>query len=431
MKSGELLKQGGGLGGIDFDRKALVVGCAGFCSLVLVLFADFIGVGFGSYSEQRFALSLALGFFTVLGFYLNLRLWVHARATHLKIFVPTVVLSSAFILTALPFAGETYVWVEPGMYAFFFLSICLTGAVLGGSAFGAQYVLILIFSVAVVGTLYGFSSITTYLFVLLESSTNFVLQIPHGFDNIRYWSHIATWCLPLMPLVVLVGPLKNKRLWSGFVLCGMGLWWWILFLTTARGSFLAILLGVAISVILLGKRSIPWLKIFAKSLLLGIFFWFVLAIVIPSFFGDGLSLRTISVGSSGRLPMFAEAWAMSLQNFPLGMGPQSWLTHQTLTSEYAGGIRFAHPHNMYLMWAAEYGWILVSLFFVLGVQVTRLLWVQRRKVLREKSAEGSLVLAGFTASVTAALVHAGVSAVFMAPGSMLVGFFVPHPQNYG
>lgn len=34
------------------------------------------------------------------------------------------------------------------------------------------------------------------------------------------------------------------------------------------------------------------------------------------------------------------------------------------------------------------------------------------------------MLAGLTASVSAALFHAGVSAVFMAPGSMLVGLFV-------
>ena len=35
-----------------------------------------------------------------------------------------------------------------------------------------------------------------------------------------------------------------------------------------------------------------------------------------------------------------------------------------------------------------------------------------------------LLLAGFTASVSAALFHAGVSAVFMAPASMLLGMFV-------
>jgi hypothetical protein len=35
-----------------------------------------------------------------------------------------------------------------------------------------------------------------------------------------------------------------------------------------------------------------------------------------------------------------------------------------------------------------------------------------------------LLLTGFVASVSAALFHAGVSAVFMAPGSMLVGLFV-------
>ena len=42
----------------------------------------------------------------------------------------------------------------------------------------------------------------------------------------------------------------------------------------------------------------------------------------------------------------------------------------------------------------------------------------------EASNEKLLMLAALTASVSAALFHAGVSAVFMAPGSMLVGLFV-------
>lgn len=41
-----------------------------------------------------------------------------------------------------------------------------------------------------------------------------------------------------------------------------------------------------------------------------------------------------------------------------------------------------------------------------------------------QSHDHALLLVGYTASVSAALFHAGVSAVFMAPGSMIVGTFV-------
>src|SRR5690606_19550089 len=86
--------------------------------------------------------------------------------------------------------------------------------------------------------------------------------------------------------------------------------------------------------------------------------------------------------------------------------------------------QFGHPHNMYLMWAAEYGWILLVALGLVVAQCIRYFWRRRRQVIEAEFDEQLLLLAGFTASVSAALFHAGVSAVFMAPGSMLVGMFV-------
>ena len=52
----------------------------------------------------------------------------------------------------------------------------------------------------------------------------------------------------------------------------------------------------------------------------------------------------------------------------------------------------------------------------------RLFWRRRNELAQDDTK--ALALAAFTASVSAALLHAGVSAVFMAPGSMLIGFLV-------
>jgi hypothetical protein len=76
------------------------------------------------------------------------------------------------------------------------------------------------------------------------------------------------------------------------------------------------------------------------------------------------------------------------------------------------------------MWAAEYGWLLVLLFLLLAFQLTVHFWRRRTALLAEGNVEGILMLAGVTASVIAAFIHAGASAVFIAPGSMLVGLFV-------
>jgi O-antigen ligase len=115
---------------------------------------------------------------------------------------------------------------------------------------------------------------------------------------------------------------------------------------------------------------------------------------------------------------------MSLQYFPLGMGPQSWLTHDLLTQAYLESSKFGHPHNMYLMWAAEYGWLLVLLLLVLVLQLVLHFWRRRTAILIKGTVEEPLLLSGVTAAVVGALIHAGVSAVFIAPGSMLVGLLL-------
>lgn len=135
-------------------------------------------------------------------------------------------------------------------------------------------------------------------------------------------------------------------------------------------------------------------------------------------------MRSLSSDSSGRMPLFLEAWRMSLEHFPFGMGPQSWLTHEVLTEGYQQSHKFGHPHNMYLMWAAEYGWLLIGVLMLFIGQAVRLFWRKRAAVCANDGGWLVLSLAAFTASISAALVHAGVSAVFMAPGSMLIGFLV-------
>lgn len=79
---------------------------------------------------------------------------------------------------------------------------------------------------------------------------------------------------------------------------------------------------------------------------------------------------------------------------------------------------------MYLMWAAEYGWLTVgAMALPVVVGFSRLLR-QRRRIIAGEFDSLSAGLVGVTASVIAALTHAGVSAVFLAPASMLVGYLV-------
>jgi O-antigen ligase len=395
-----------------------------FLALVQVLFSDMLGPSAGGYAGQRFFLAIILGVL-ISAFSLDQGRYSPVSFSDLvRLLSPSLALSFAFLLLSLSFRGQSYAWIEPGMYSLFFFAAVAGGAGLAWSRSGAGYVRVLILFVTAACALYGLASINVYLFATLDGITGLIDFIPWGFVNIRYWSHIATWCLPLIPLAVLVGPLKKVRIWRIIVMLGAGMWWWILFLTMGRGSILGIAFGVVFVTLLFGRRVFPWLKVFLQYLLAGIVIWLLLSVVIPSFMESGIQVRTIKADSSGRIPLFIEAWKMSLQNFPFGMGPQSWLTHEPITEAYATGKKFGHPHNMYLMWAAEYGWLLIAAMGLVVIQAIRNFWRRRAELLDSDDSNQLLLLAGFTASVSAALFHAGVSAVFMAPGSMLVGLFV-------
>jgi O-antigen ligase len=386
-----------------------------------VLFADFLSLPFGGYASQRFILSGLLGL--VVSFSAGVLVYQHGWALFGRIW-PAVLVAGGFILLALPFGDAPYNWAEPGMYAAFFLGFVLVGSLQGSDKWRQYWVVVLVSVAAVTAAFYGSATITVYLFALSDQVTSLSSFIPWGFVSIRYWSHIATWLLPLLPLAVLMGPLRNQRLWRFFIALGAALWWWVVFLSSSRGTMLGLAFGMLVAAVLIGRPALPWLKMFLRYLVYGVIAWFLLSVLIPSFLLDEVSLRALKADTSGRMPLFIEAWRMSLENFPLGMGPQSWLTHEILTEGYRQSAKFGHPHNMYLMWAAEYGWLLIGVLLSLVGQAARLFWQRRDEVRAGENTELALPLAAFTASVSAALLHAGVSAVFMAPGSMLIGFLV-------
>lgn len=396
----------------------------GFLSFAFVLFSDFIPAPFGGYADQRFFLTALCGFLVAASLYSFVIKPPVSTRTAFTMMLPTLTLCLALLLLSASLYAQPYIWAEPGMYAFFFLATVTSGSYLSWLRKGVACARHLVLIIAATCLIYGLASVNVYLFALSDGVTKLIDFIPWGFVNIRYWSHVATWCLPLLPLAVLVGPLKNFRSWRIAVLLGAGMWWWILFLTTGRGSILGIVFGVTFAGLLLGRGALPWLKVFFLYLATGVVIWLILSILVPSFMADGVQVRTIKADSSGRWPLWVEAWRMSLKNFPFGMGPQSWLTHEPITEAYANGKKFGHPHNMYLMWAAEYGWLLIAALGVVVIQAIRNFWHRRAQLFEAEDSDQLLLLAGFTASVSAALFHAGVSAVFMAPGSMLVGMFV-------
>ncbi|WP_328186526.1 O-antigen ligase family protein [Marinobacter sp. OP 3.4] len=388
---------------------------------VIVLFADLLPLPLGDYASQRFLLVgfLALGCSSAVAVWVSRNGWQGFKRAWSVLLV-----AAGYIMLAVPFGTNPHAWVEPGMYAAFFSGFVFVGNLAADDTQKHRWVVILVYTGAISAALYGAVTLMVYLFALLDQVTDLSTFIPWGFVNIRYWSHVATWLIPLLALASLVGPFQKQRLWQFCCAMGATLWWWVVLLSSARGTMLGLAFGALVAVSCVGRPALPWLKVFLRYLAYGVVAWLLLSVLVPALLLNEASLRNLHAGSAGRLPMFIEAWRMSLENFPLGLGPQSWLTHDILTEDYLRRSKPGHPHNMYLMWAAEYGWLMMAAILVLAGQAIRLFWQRRAEVRAQSSGEQALPLAAFTASVSAALLHAGVSAVFMAPGSMLIGFLV-------
>lgn len=276
---------------------------------------------------------------------------------------------------------------------------------------------------------YSFACLYVFIAVMIYSASIFeqvhvprTYFLPWGFENIRYWSHVATWLLPVMSvaLVVYGDTLSQAAKRSMVLVCA--LWWWIILLSIARGTMLGLFTG-ALAVMVFAPAVVrrDYLKCFFTPFFLGIVLWLLLEFLIPWLVFGEVAHKSLNTTTSGRIPQWKEAFAMSLQNFPFGMGVQSWLTHEVITDTYR--VRFGHPHNMYLLWAAEYGWLFVASLFAGAM------WILRRSFARVRGLalndpKRALILLALLHSFIAACTHAGVSAVFIGPASLLVGWFV-------
>lgn len=119
------------------------------------------------------------------------------------------------------------------------------------------------------------------------------------------------------------------------VATGAGLWWWIILLSTSRGTILGLLFGTLLVVLLFGRYSLPWLKLFLFYLVIGVLVWLLLSVLIPSLLAGQVELRSVSTDSAGRMPLFVEAWSMSLKELP-------WHGAAVVVNPRSVGLRATH-----------------------------------------------------------------------------------------
>lgn len=324
----------------------------------------------------------------------------------------------ALLPSALLYPNGMVTWLEPLQFACFIIIVVCLGFWLAQQENLAQRVEQVIIALSMVAFIYAVGCLYVYFFALADGKPINDDILPWGFLNIRYWSQIASWAIPLLPVAVLAGPLKQYASWRYALYFTLAIWFWVLLLSTARGSLLALTVSFIFILVVFRKAAWPWAKVLLATAVAGAVLWLVLTNWLPQWlFGDAY-VREFSSTSSGRWPLWQEAWAMSLQHFPLGMGPFSWVSHTAITPFMQHSERFGHPHHMLLFWAAEYGWLAIMPLLALVVHAA----IRIRQI---KQAEPhQLALLAFFASVVAAIVHSCFSAVFLTPHSLLMGLLV-------
>ncbi|PHS44470.1 MAG: hypothetical protein COB05_17090 [Marinobacter sp.] len=385
-----------------------------FC---VALFAALLPVSMEYYSLQRFVLCVVIWLTAWLSLIETKQRSKPRRQDNLFLWFCPLLL---FFLS-----GELYLAayrVEPVMFFLFFFAALGLGMRFSKLAFFEMTVSRVLSVAALFSFVYALVALMNYALALSEGRENLDLALAWGVPNIRYWSHLAAWLIPLLAAAQKKSSLSLFSSIRVVIFVSGSLWWWILFSTSARGAAIGLISGALVGTFLFRRSSLEWARWFFLHSLAGLLSWTVLTQLIPDLLNVSSSPLEVRSGTSGRIPLWFEAWKMSLVQFPLGLGPQSWLTHQTITDAYASGKQFGHPHNMYLLWAAEYGWILICAMVIAAFGVFRRLKVRRQEYLVAK--RNATLISGIIVSAVAACVHASVSAVFMAPASMLIGFLV-------
>lgn len=392
-----------------------------FVTLLSAMFARFFPDLPGMYDGRRFLLLLLL--ISTPFLYLASRLQDQTDRSLFKKNLYFAPLIAILLFTAAIFDTSKFRWIEPVFYSLFFINIALIGSVLSSKGLVKYALNVFLITLVFTLSLYSLVSLLIYGFFISGERIPFEDVLPWGFVHVRYWSHIASWSLPILPLALLLGEYRNSSLWRLAVWLSATVWWWLLYASMARGSMCAIVLSALLVVLLFRSRAYGWIKYAAGFMISGVGAWILLSCVIPHLVFGSEAGRDVYFHSSGRLTLWKEAFAMSMQYFPLGMGAQSWMTHASLTDSFPNEYFLNHPHNMYLLWAAEYGWIFIVALAAFGLRLAVLVNNRCNRTSKTSKAPGH-VLVALSSSVLAASIHAGVSAVYIAPASLMIGLWV-------
>jgi len=232
-----------------------------------------------------------------------------------------------------------------------------------------------------------------------------------GYDNYRFFNHVQTAALPASVLAL---ALTQRGSWpravAGFAAIGG---FALLFAVSGRGTLVGIAVGCAAVGMLFGRRALALLRTVSATALLGLVLFAVLFWLIPAAMGAQSDLpetyyKNRAVSDESRFFLWQIAVAYVEQSPWLGIGPMHYA--------HSLNAKAAHPHNIYLQIAAEWGLPMLVLLSGVGVYALGKLALAIRKCPNSRQRDCGI---GLFLACIAILVDGVFSGNFVMPVSQV------------
>ena len=249
------------------------------------------------------------------------------------------------------------------------------------------------------------------VFGLLNGHAADIDEMTIDFINIRFFNHVQTAALPLIATSIHRHDLS--RAWKLAAWMAMAIGFALLLLSGGRGTFVGILFAATLSPLWMRLSTWTCIRPLALSALSGTLFYLVLFIQLPHLLGLPVGANPIDRAQEngsvvGRIYLWKLAIAAIQESPFLGIGPMHY-AHRPHPDA-------AHPHNIYLQIASEWGIpiLLLVLFGLIGAIYRHMTAIRSIEDQRQKLIGGSLLIA-----CTAILVDGLVSGNFVMPVSQV------------
>jgi len=252
---------------------------------------------------------------------------------------------------------------------------------------------------------------------VLGSEFNYNQALVH-FAHPRFYNQLQTWSIPVIAALPWIFP--GKR-WVRFgCIALLGLQWFLVMATAARGTVVSLLAAMAFIALWLPELRRFWMKYQLAGLLAGIVLYAGILLLnswlIPPSQAGEFFARSVGrplVNTSGRSTLWRLSVEDAIKHPLLGAGP----TRYACDSD-SNIILPAHPHSFPLRILGEWG--IIALLLVLVVAITIALGFLKNLKYPGKTGQTDPPLQAILAtSLIAGAIHSGLSGLLIMPASQV------------